>query len=64
MMRRKGYRYLMHLLINRFEINDGNMDTLARLADKYIIDSLQREIRVCSLTASTQIELYTQTSLK
>ena len=32
----------------RFEISDANMRDLAHLSDKYIIDALQKDIRVSS----------------
>jgi hypothetical protein len=43
----------------RFEINDENMRDLAHLSDKYIIDALQRDIRVSSLQRDflTSLEL-------
>ena len=41
----------------RFEINDGNMKDLAHLSDKYIIDALQKDIRVCLLLKRVPDEL-------
>ena len=40
------FQGLFHRLIFRFELNDENIRELAYLSDKYIIDSLYREIRV------------------
>jgi hypothetical protein len=33
-------------LYSRFEINDENLQDLARLADKYFIESLHNDLRV------------------